>query len=103
MKKRIIISLILFISLTTITLKPRVIISKFNIEQIIIENNFLISEKEIKKSLSSIYDKNLLFLKNKEIEKMIIQNSFIESFNIKKNTQTHLKLKYLKKTYCNII
>ena len=97
MKKPIIISLILFISLTTITLKPRVIISKFNIEQIIVENNFLISEKEIKKSLSPIYDKNLLFLKNKEIEKMIIQNSFIESFNIKRKYPNTLKIKIFEK------
>ena len=84
MRTRIIIALILLTSLTTITLKPRIIISKFNIKEIIIENNVLLSEKDIKRSLSSIYDKNLLFLKNKEIEEKIIQNSFIDSFNIKK-------------------
>ena len=63
MRTRIIIALILLTSLTTITLKPRIIISKFNIKEIIIENNVLLSEKDIKRSLSSIYDKNLLFLK----------------------------------------
>ena len=91
MRTRIIIALILLTSLTTITLKPRIIISKFNIKEIIIENNVLLSEKDIKRSLSSIYDKNLLFLKNKEIEEKIIQNSFIDSFNIKKNIQIHSK------------
>ena len=91
MRTRIIIALILLTLLTTITLKPRIIISKFNIKEIIIENNVLLSEKDIKRSLSSIYDKNLLFLKNKEIEEKIIQNSFIDSFNIKKNIQIHSK------------
>ena len=84
-------------SLTTITLKPRIIISKFNIKEIIIENNVLLSEKDIKKSLSSIYDKNLLFLKNKEIEEKIIQNSFIDSFNVKKKYPNTLKIKIFEK------
>lgn len=97
MRTRIIIALILLTSLTTITLKPRIIISKFNIKEIIIENNVLLSEKDIKKSLSSIYDKNLLFLKNKEIEEKIIQNSFIDSFNIKKKYPNTLKIKIFEK------
>ena len=97
MRTRIIIALILLTSLTTITLKPRIIISKFNIKEIIIENNVLLSEKDIKRSLSSIYDKNLLFLKNKEIEKKIIQNSFIDSFNIKKKYPNTLKIKIFEK------
>ncbi len=97
MRTRIIIALILLMSLTTITLKPRIIISKFNIKEIIIENNVLLSEKDIKKSLSSIYDKNLLFLKNKEIEEKIIQNSFIDSFNVKKKYPNTLKIKIFEK------
>ncbi len=97
MRKRIIIALILLTSLTTITFKPRIITSKFYIKKIIIENNLLLSEKDIKKSLSSIYDKNLLFLKNKEIEEMIIQNSFIDSFNIKKKYPNTLKIKIFEK------
>ena len=97
MRTRIIIALILLTSLTTITLKPRIIISKFNIKEIIIENNVLLSEKDIKRSLSSIYDKNLLFLKNKEIEEKIIQNSFIDSFNIKKKYPNTLKIKIFEK------
>ena len=97
MRTRIIIALILLTSLTTITLKPRIIISKFNIKEIIIENNVLLSEKDIKRSLSSIYDKNLLFLKNKEIEEKIIQNIFIDSFNIKKKYPNTLKIKIFEK------
>ena len=97
MRTLIIIALILLTSLTTITLKPRIIISKFNIKEIIIENNVLLSEKDIKRSLSSIYDKNLLFLKNKEIEEKIIQNSFIDSFNIKKKYPNTLKIKIFEK------
>ena len=87
MKKRLIIALLLLISLSTITLKPGKIISKFNINNIIIENNFLLSEKDIKKLLYPIYEKNLLLLSNKEIEKIMIQNNLVESFKIKKNIQ----------------
>ena len=97
MKKRLIIALLLLISLSTITLKPGIIISQFNINKIIIENNFLLSEKDIKKLLSPIYEKNLLFLRNKEIKKMIIQNNFIDSFNIKKIYPNTLKIHIFEK------
>ena len=97
MKKRVIISLVLFILLSTITTQQQIITSKFNLKRIHIENNYIVDEKDIKKMLEPIYNKNLIFLKNKQIEKLLIQDSFIGSFNIKKNTLTHSKLKYLKK------
>ena len=87
MNKRIVIAITLLILLTTITTQPKIFISKFNLKEISIENNFLLEKKEIKKLLMPIYDKNLLFLKNKEIENILIQDSFIESFTIKKNIQ----------------
>ena len=71
--------------LTTINSQQKIVISKFNLQEINIENNFLLEEKDIKKLLIPIYNKNLLFLKNTEIEKSLMQNSFIDSFNIKKN------------------
>ncbi len=97
MKKRLIIALLLLISLSTITLKPGKIISKFNINNIIIENNFLLSEKDIKKLLSPIYEKNLLLLSNKEIEKIMIQNNLVESFKIKKKYPNTLKIQIFEK------
>ena len=50
MKKRSIIAFILLILLTTITSKQKIIISKFNIKEIKIENNILIKSEDIKKS-----------------------------------------------------
>ena len=84
MKKRIIIAIALLVLLTTISSKHEIVITKFNLEEIKIENNSIIKEKEIKKLLFPIYNKNLLFLSNYEIEKALNQNSFIESFKIKK-------------------
>ena len=68
MKKHTIIALSLLILLTTITFQQKIIISKFNIKEINIENNLLIKNEELKKLLEPIYNKNIFFLKNKEIE-----------------------------------
>ena len=92
MSKRIIIALILFILLTTITFEPKIVISKFNVEKIIIENNSLLKEKDIKNLLSPIYEKNLIFLKNMDIQKALEKNNFIESFNVKKKYPNTLKI-----------
>ena len=97
MKKRTVIAIILFLLFTTITTEHRIVISKFNLKKIIIENNFLIKEGEIKKLLASIYGKNLLSLENYEIEKLLKQNSFIRSFNIKKKYPNTLKIKIFEK------
>tara|TARA_B100001248_G_scaffold255770_1_gene235915 strand:- start:921 stop:1577 length:657 start_codon:yes stop_codon:yes gene_type:complete len=84
MKKKIVFGLSLFLLLTTITSQQKIIFSKFNLKQIIIENNFLIKDKEIKKLLVPIYNKNLILLKNKDVERALLQNSFIDSFKLKK-------------------
>ena len=96
MKKRILFALLLLIFLTTINSQKSVIISKFNLEEIIIDNNFLVNDEEVKKLLAPIYNKNLIFLKNKEIEKLLTQNSYIESFIIKKNILILLKYKFMR-------
>ena len=93
MSKRIIFALILFILLTTIIFEPKIDISKFNVEKIIIENNSLLKEKDIKMLLSQIYGKNLIFLKNTDIQKALERNEFIESFNVKKKYPSTLKIK----------
>ena len=97
MNKRIVIAITLLILLTTITTQPKIFISKFNLKEISIENNFLLEKKEIKKLLMPIYDKNLLFLKNKEIENILLQDSFIESFTIKKKYPSTLNIKVFEK------
>ena len=97
MKKRTLIVLILFILLTTIISPQKVSISKFNLKKIIIKNNILLSEKEIKKSLINIYDQNLLILNNKEIENILKKNSYIQGFKIKKKYPNTLIIKIFEK------
>lgn len=97
MKKRIIIALILLISLTTITSDQKIIFSIFALKKITIENNSLLKENDIKKSLEPIYDKNLLQLNNKEIKKILLQNSLIDSFKIKKKYPNTLKIEIFEK------
>ena len=71
--------------------------SKFNIKKIEIDNNIVLGKKELKKSLTAVYDKNLLFLRNHEIKKMLINYSFIDSFEIKKKYPNTLKIKIFEK------
>ena len=97
MKKRSLIAFGLFILLTTITFTQNINIQKFNIQEIDIQNSDLLKKDEIRKSLNSIYNKNLLFLKNSEIEAKLKENSFIESFNIKKIYPNTLKIKIFEK------
>ena len=42
--------------------------------------------------LSQIYNKNIFFLKNKEIEIALLQNTFIDSFKIKKIYPNKIKI-----------
>ena len=97
MKKRLVIAVALLILFTTITLHPKIAISKFNLKKINIENNFLLSKKDIKKLLIPIYNTNLIILRNKEIENLLTKNSLIESYNIKKKYPNALKIKIFEK------
>ena len=97
MKKRLVIALFLIILLTTIDSKQSFVISKFNLKTIIIENNLLLKDKDIKSLLIPFYNRNLIFLDNKEVKKALLQNSFIESFNIKKKYPNSLKIEIFEK------
>ena len=96
MKKRTVIAIALLLLFSTITLQ-KIEISKFNIKEIEIENNFILKENEIKKLLIPLYEKNLFFLSNAEIENALMRNSFIESFNIKKKYPQILRIKIFEK------
>ena len=93
MKKRLVIALSLLILLTTFNSKQRFVTFQFDLKTIEIENNFLLKDKDIKNLLVSFYNKNLIFLDNNEVKKALMQNSLIESFNIKKEISQHLKSK----------
>ena len=103
MKKRLVISITLLIFLTTITFQQKIVISKFNLKKIQIENNFFVLEKDIQKLLSQFLNKNIIFLKNSEIEKALLTNSFIESFDIKKKYPDTLKVRIYEKKPIAII
>ena len=93
MKKRAVVAIILLILFSTITLKKKIPISQFNLEEIQIDNNFVLKEKDIKDLLTPLYEKNLILLSYSEIEKALMQNSFIESFKVKKVYPKTLKIK----------
>ena len=69
MKKRIVIALFLLILFTTINFKQSFVTSKFNLKTIVIENNLLLKDKDIKNLLIPFYNKNLIFLDNNEVKK----------------------------------
>ena len=97
MKKKIVIGLSLFLLLTTITSQQKIIFSKFNLKEIILENNLLIKDKEIKRLLLPIYDTNLILLKNKDVERALLKNSFIDSFKLKKKYPSTLIIEIYEK------
>ena len=97
MKKRLLIALALFVLLSTYKPQKLFSINKFNIEEIKIENNFILKDKNIKKDLVFLYSKNLIFLNNSDIEKILKKKSFIQSFQIKKIYPNILKIKIFEK------
>ena len=103
MKKRLVIAISLLVLLTTISSQQKLIISKFNLKTIIIQNNLLLEDKDIKNLLIPIYNKNLLFLDNIEVKKILMQNSFIDSFKIKKKYPSTLKIQIFEKRPIAII
>ena len=97
MKKRFLTALFLFILLTTVNSKQSFVISIFNLKKVIIENNLLLKDKDIKYLLTPFYDKSLIFLKNTEVKKALMQNTYIDSFKIKKKYPNTLKIKIFEK------
>ena len=84
MKKRLIIAILLLVLLSTYKPQNFILSNGFNIEEIKIENNFILNETDIKKELNFLYQKNLIFLRNSEIANILKQIDFIKSFEIKK-------------------
>ena len=97
MKNRLIIAVSLFLLLTTITTQKKLLLSNFYLTNISVENNFLLKDKEITETLSSIYSKNLIFLSNREIQNALAKNDFIDSFKIRKIYPDTLKITIIEK------
>ena len=83
-EQKFIFGIALIILFTTFISQKKNSTNKFKIQEIKIENNFILSERELLKNLSFLYEKEIFFLKTKDIEKKLKQNSFIKGFKIKK-------------------
>lgn len=103
MKKKLVVASLLFFIFTTITFREDISISKFDVQKIQIKNNSLIDENELKKLLTPIYRKNLIFLKNSEIQEALKQNNLIEDFSVKKKYPDTLIIKIFEKKIIAIL
>ena len=104
MKKSIFWLLMFFVVLTTYT--PRFntnYVPNLLIKKIIIYNNSIIKTENLKKKLSFLYNKNLFFLKSKDLEDVIIGEEFIKSFSLKRIYPSTLKIKIIEKKYKELI
>ncbi len=96
MNKRLFIALTLILLLTTYKLGNEINLN-LGVKKIIIENNNILSEKQVKEDLLFLYEKNLFFLNNNLIKKQIDKNSLIESFKIKKIYPNTVKIQVFEK------
>ena len=100
MKKiyKIILFIIILIFLTTFNPLELNLVSKkndelFRIKNIEIQNNQLINKNEIKKKLQNIYEKNIFFIKQKDIENPIGKMDFLEKIDVKKKYPNKIIIK----------
>lgn len=97
MKKRLLIGITLLILLSTYKIQEFFFSNKFNIGEIIVENNFILKDKEIIQDLVFLYNANLFFLKTSKIKKILKKRTFIESFELKKIYPNKLIIKVYEK------
>ena len=98
MKNRFLIAFVLLVILSTYTLKSNFIFqSTLIVKNILVENNHILSDEEVKKELSFLYKKNLFFLRKGEIEDKLSKISFIESYELKKVYPNEIKVKIFEK------
>ena len=104
MKKRILIAFGLILALSTFVFKFNINnFSILKIREINVENNSFLTENQVKKDLSFLYEKNIFFLNKEEIRNEISQNSFIKSLEIKKIFPNKIQVKVYEKKPIAII
>ena len=103
MKNRFIIGATLIILFTTFISEKNFTIKNFTINEIRFENNKIVSNEELIKDLSFLYNKNIIFLNTLEIKKKLKKNSFIESLQVKKVYPNKLIIKIFEKQPIAII
>lgn len=98
MKKRFLIALFLLLFLSTYKIQTNFsLIPNLSIKKIIIENNYIVDEKNIKKNLAFLYDTNLFLLKTQNIKIGLSEIDFIESYEIKKIYPNKIRIKVFEK------
>jgi len=97
MKKRLSIALALLALLTTYKPQKIFLSEQFDIKEIVIENNFILSDKQIKEDLFFLYNNNLIFVNSSNIKKILKKENFISSFEIKKIYPNKIKIKIFEK------
>ena len=100
MKKSILGFILILLLLTTFTPKIEFIENlnfKPYVKSIRIENNLIVESETIKTNLNFLYDRNLLFIKNKDIERKLINEDFIDSFSLKRIYPDTLIIKIFEK------
>jgi len=93
----VIIALALLLLFSTYKPQKLFLNNKFNIEEIKIENNFILKSENIKKKLNFLYNENLIFLDLINLEEKLKKIDFVESFEIKKIYPKKLKIKIYEK------
>ena len=98
MKKRILVATTLLLLLSTYV-SNRNFNFRFNfkINEIIIENNKVLSKDEVKNELSFLYKDNISLIKHEKFKKKLDENSFLSGFEIKKIYPNKLKVKVFEK------
>ena len=94
---------LLFLLTTYKTKNNNNIFLKLQIEDVIIENNKIVSKEEIQKNISFVYDTNIFLITSETIEESLKKIEFIESFKIKKIYPNELKIKIFEKKPIAII
>lgn len=94
---------LLFLLTTYKTKNNNNIFLKLQIEDVIIENNKIVSNEEIQKNISFVYDTNIFLITSETIEESLKKIEFIESFKIKKIYPNELKIKIFEKKPIAII
>ena len=103
MKNRFILGIALFILFSTFISQKKITINKFKIQEIKIENNNILEDRELIKVFSFLYNKNLIFLISFELKKRIDKKSFIKKLEIKKIFPDKLVIKVFEKEPIAII
>ena len=98
MKKQFSIALFLLLLLSTYKIQTNFsLMPNLSIKKIIIENNYVVDDKDIKNNLAFLYDTNLFLLKTKNIKTKLSKIDFIESYEIKKIYPNKIRIRVFEK------